>query len=134
MQFNSYERIMWPLLLTWFVAMGLTGTASLAFAGEPDPLPIAAKPSPQQEVTPLHLYQQIISRADGQRCPMYPSDSRYAQQAFKRHGLIVGWVLTFDRLLRCGRDETRRSAKVRIKGHVLTYDPLQANTFWWDKR
>lgn len=81
--------------------------------------------------SPLTLYQSILSKADGQRCPMYPSCSHYASQAVKRHGKILGWILTGDRLLRCGRDETRRVPKVSVNGSRLSYDPLEANTFWW---
>lgn len=81
--------------------------------------------------SPLTLYQSTISKADGQRCPMYPSCSHYATQAIKRHGKILGWLLTADRLLRCGRDETRRVPKVMVNGNQRAYDPLEANTFWW---
>lgn len=79
----------------------------------------------------LTFYQKIISKADGDRCPMYPSCSHYAGQAFKRHGAFKGWILTSDRLLRCGHDETRLSPKVRVNGKVRTFDPIEANTRWW---
>jgi putative component of membrane protein insertase Oxa1/YidC/SpoIIIJ protein YidD len=81
--------------------------------------------------SPLTLFQSIISRADGQRCPMYPSCSHYAAQAVERHGKILGWILTADRLLRCGHDETRRVPEVLVRGSRRAYDPLEANTFWW---
>jgi putative component of membrane protein insertase Oxa1/YidC/SpoIIIJ protein YidD len=81
--------------------------------------------------SPLTLYQATVSKADGQRCPMYPSCSHYAAQAVERHGKILGWLLTGDRLLRCGHDETRRVPKVMVNGNQRAYDPLEANTFWW---
>jgi putative component of membrane protein insertase Oxa1/YidC/SpoIIIJ protein YidD len=80
---------------------------------------------------PITFFQKIVSRADGDRCPMYPSCSHYASQAIERHGTIKGWILTFDRLLRCGHDEIRRSPKVRVKQGVRTLDPVEANTRWW---
>jgi uncharacterized protein len=80
---------------------------------------------------PLTFFQKVISKADGDRCPMYPSCSHYARQAFKRHGAFKGWILTSDRLLRCGHDETRLSPKVRANGKVRTFDPIEANTRWW---
>ena len=86
----------------------------------------------EPEVTPIGLYRSLISKADGDRCPMYPSCSHYASEAFTQKGLLMGWILTCDRLLRCGRDETRLAPKVRIRGKVRTLDPLSANTFWWD--
>ena len=89
--------------------------------------------SNRPEVIPIGLFRKFISRADGDRCPMYPTCSHYAAQAFAQKGVLMGWVLTCDRLLRCGRDETRLARKVNIKGTVYTYDPLTANTFWWDR-
>ncbi len=82
---------------------------------------------------PLKFFQQTISKADGDRCPMFPSCSHYAEQAFKRHGAFRGWILTSDRLLRCGRDEVRLSPKVRANGRPRTFDPVEANTRWWRK-
>jgi uncharacterized protein len=85
-------------------------------------------------VSPLTRLQQFISRADGDRCPMYPSCSHYARTAFAEKGILMGWVLTSDRLLRCGRDETRLAPPVNVHGVRHTYDPLAANIFWWDKQ
>lgn len=74
-----------------------------------------------------------MSKADGDRCPMYPSCSQYASQAFKRHGAIKGWILSCDRLLRCGHTEIRRSPKIRVKGKTRVFDPIEANTRWWSE-
>lgn len=84
--------------------------------------------------SPLVLFQSIISKADGQRCPMFPSCSRYAAEAVEEHGKIMGLLLTGDRLLRCGHDETRLSPQVLVHGTPHTYDPVDANTFWWQQR
>ena len=80
---------------------------------------------------PITLFQKSVSRADGDRCPMYPSCSHYASEAIERHGAIKGWILSFDRLLRCGHDEVRRSPTVRVESGLRTFDPLEANTRWW---
>lgn len=80
------------------------------------------------------MFQQFVSRADGNRCPMYPSCSHYSAQAFAEKGLVKGWVLSCDRLLRCGRDETRLAPPITVNGARLTYDPISANVFWWDKK
>ncbi len=82
---------------------------------------------------PLKFFQKVISRADGERCPMHPSCSHYAGQAFERHGALMGWILTCDRLLRCGHDELRLSPKVIVNGGPRTFDPVDANTRWWKK-
>ena len=84
------------------------------------------------QLSPIDLFRKFVSRADGDRCPMYPTCSHYASQAFAQKGIVMGWILTCDRLLRCGRDETRRAPKIRVHGDVHTYDPVAANTFWWD--
>ena len=79
----------------------------------------------------LHFYKTIVSATDGERCPMYPSCSTYASRAFKKHGFFMGWILTCDRLIRCGRDETRLSPHLRSGNRVLTVDTLEDNDFWW---
>lgn len=83
-------------------------------------------------ITPIGLFRSLVSKADGDRCPMYPTCSHYASEAFSQKGLLLGWILTCDRLLRCGRDETRSAPKIRVHDSIHTYDPLSANTFWWD--
>jgi putative component of membrane protein insertase Oxa1/YidC/SpoIIIJ protein YidD len=80
---------------------------------------------------PIVFFTNTLSKADGDRCPMYPSCSHYASQAVKRHGIIKGWMLAFDRLLRCGRDELRLSPKIQTRRGVRTLDPVEANTRWW---
>ena len=79
----------------------------------------------------LDIIRSVITRADSDRCPMWPSCSTYAHQAFQRHGALMGWIMTCDRLMRCGRDEVRLAPKLRKNGRVLIYDPVQNNDFWW---
>lgn len=119
-------------LLIILLLVGLVLT-SAAMATEPKPARTGHKQPDSEWSAPFRFYQKTISRADGNRCAMHPSCSRYAQDAFKRHNFFKAWVLTSDRLLRCGHDETRLSPKVRVKGKVKSYDPLSANTFWWGK-
>ncbi len=67
-------------------------------------------------------------------CPMYPSDSAYSLQSIQKHGMLVGWIMAMDRLMRCGRDETRLSPQVFINGKWKTYDPVEKNDFWWSDK
>ncbi|MCP4744942.1 MAG: membrane protein insertion efficiency factor YidD [Desulfobacteraceae bacterium] len=83
---------------------------------------------------PLDFYQKIISAADGDRCPMYPSCSSYAKAAVEKHGILKGWILACDRLMRCGHDEARHARPIKIKGVPHIFDPLEANTFWWENQ
>ncbi|MBN1932892.1 MAG: membrane protein insertion efficiency factor YidD [Desulfobacterales bacterium] len=80
---------------------------------------------------PILFFRKYISPIDGDRCPMYPSCSRYCAEAFAKHGRIMGWIMSCDRLLRCGRDEVNLSGKIRINGKTHCYDPLDNNDFWW---
>ena len=82
-------------------------------------------------VYPVKFFNKYISRADGNRCQMYPSCSKYCIEAFKKHGDLLGWIMGSDRLLRCGRDEVKLSAPVLINGEKRIYDPVSNNDFWW---
>ena len=55
----------------------------------------------------IRFYQRFASPARGTVCPMYPSCSRYAYEAFTRHNLIQAWFMVSDRLFRCGADADR---------------------------
>jgi len=79
---------------------------------------------------PIRFFADTISRADGDRCPMYPSCSAYSQEAFRNYGFLKGWIMTSDRLLRCGRDELKHSAHIWIEGKSHVYDPVINNDFW----
>ena len=79
----------------------------------------------------LNFYQNHISVVDGNRCPMYPSCSSYASRAFRKHGPVLGWIMSCDRLVRCGRDEADVSRKVIVNNHQLIHDSVEANDFWW---
>lgn len=78
---------------------------------------------------PVKLFNKYISGADGNRCPMYPSCSHYSIEAFKKRGLFMGWVMTCDRLVRCGRDEVKLSAPIWINGEKRINDPVSNNDF-----
>jgi putative component of membrane protein insertase Oxa1/YidC/SpoIIIJ protein YidD len=79
----------------------------------------------------LNFYKNHISVVDGNRCSMYPSCSNYASQSFKKHGMIMGWIMSCDRLVRCGRDEAGIAQQIIVKNDQLIYDPVEANDFWW---
>lgn len=64
-------------------------------------------------------------------CPMYPSCSEYSRQAVADHGPLIGWIMTIDRLLRCGRNELDTAQRIFVNGQWKFYDPLWANDGWW---
>lgn len=52
-------------------------------------------------VSPIRLYQHLVSPLFGSRCKYYPSCSEYAAQSISRFGILRGLVLAGWRLLRC---------------------------------
>lgn len=77
------------------------------------------------------FYSEYISPVDGSRCPSLPSCSAYSMQAFKKHGFIMGWLMTVDRLIHEGKEETAVSPVVYSAGKWKIFDPLNNNDFWW---
>ncbi|GAB6097743.1 hypothetical protein JCM14469_39970 [Desulfatiferula olefinivorans] len=91
--------------------------------------------SPMQSASraAIHGFQRLISPVDGDRCMMLPSCSAYAEDAVVTHGFLIGWIMTCDRLMRCGRDELTESDIVMIGGQSYCVDPLENNDFWWTR-
>jgi putative membrane protein insertion efficiency factor len=52
-------------------------------------------------VTPIVLYQRLISPAIPRRCKYEPTCSRYAVEAIREYGILRGLLLAGWRLLRC---------------------------------
>ena len=78
----------------------------------------------------IDLFRRHLSPIDGDRCPMYPTCSRYSLEAFDKHGPVMGWVMTCDRLLRCGRDELTTASRVIVDGRWRCLDTVEDNDFW----
>ena len=83
-------------------------------------------------IYPVEFYRKYISTVAGSRCSMYPSCSKYSIDALKKRGPVMGYIMTCDRLMRCGRDEVRLSFPVWINGKRRCYDPVRNNDFWWE--
>ncbi|MBT6504296.1 MAG: membrane protein insertion efficiency factor YidD [Deltaproteobacteria bacterium] len=76
------------------------------------------------------FFSKHISAVDGDRCPSEPTCSSYSVQAFKKHGLVMGWLMTVDRLIHEGDEWTVSPVKNRNgKGKII--DPIENNDFWW---
>ena len=71
-----------------------------------------------------------ISAVDGDRCPMYPTCSAYSAEAFRKHGLVIGAVMTADRLIH-EADESGIAPRVDVGGRIRSFDPVSRNDFWW---
>ncbi len=81
----------------------------------------------------LFFYQRCLTSVTASRCPMIPSCSNYSLEAIRKHGAIMGILLTADRLLH-EWEEQRHVPLVRRQGRVGRWDPVEANDFWWAPR
>ena len=105
-----------------------------------DTVPWALKENPASPVSPgqkaaqgaIRLFQRYISPVDGDRCPCYPTCSQYSAEAIRKHGVWIGLVMTFDRLIHESA-EIRQAPLVNIYGSYRYYDPVENNDFWWNK-
>lgn len=117
----------------------LTGMALVFFTGC-----ASRKPDAPQNITgntavsgAIQFYRGPLNHLDAVRdgtCPMHPSCSAYAMEAFDTHGPLTGFTMTFDRLIRCGRDETDLSQKIYMNNRWRTHDPVRHNDFWWHEK
>lgn len=83
-------------------------------------------------VVTIKVFQKYISPVDGDRCYMYPTCSAYGVDAFRKHGSVMGFILTADRLMH-ETDEPSYAPVIVKHGHYRYYDPVGNNDFWWDK-
>jgi len=90
-------------------------------------------PDPVSQI--VRFYQGPLDHLSAVRyggCPMEPHCSAYALTAVEQHGPLMGLMMTFDRLIRCGNDEINLSPEVFVNGRRRTYDPVEANE--WDPK
>lgn len=80
------------------------------------------------------FYQGFVSPMDGPRCAHYPTCSRYAMEAVRRRGTLLGMLLTLDRLLLGPRSSRLRTLPIlrRPGDRPRFYHPLEAETWWLD--
>jgi putative membrane protein insertion efficiency factor len=119
-------KLMKTLLL--LMVCSFLAIADTAPAHDSDPSENGSNQEMSIFLFPISFYQKIISPAVGNRCRMRPSCSNYSKEAFQDYGFFLGWIMTCDRLMRCGRDEADLSPKVWTPEGRLILDPLSANT------
>ncbi len=113
-------------LILFFLILPLAGCAATASSGDRE------AGSPAQPL--FWFYDEGLNHLASVRsgtCPMHPSCSVYSRRAFGKHGLVRGWWMTFDRLLRCDPDEIQRGPRVLVRGAWKAYDPVSRNDRWW---
>lgn len=100
----------------------------------PQTSPDSSTQKPKFDSLLLTFYNGPLNHLNGVRrghCPMYPSCSGYCNESLKKHGFLIGWMMTCDRLMRCSRDELTRSPKINMNGEIKCYDPVIQNDRWW---
>jgi hypothetical protein len=80
----------------------------------------------------LRFFQHVISPVDGARSNMYPTGSDYARRVFRKHGALLGIILTTERLMHEG-NEIIVAPRIKKYGLWRVYDPVEANDWWWQK-
>ena len=131
------------MIRTFLVIVFLTSilfvqnSEGLAFDDNPANKSEKAGHTEEEKSNPLlwlvSLFKDHISAVDSDRCPSLPSCSSYSIKAIKKHGIFIGWVMTVDRLIHEGREETKVSPMVFSEGKWKIYDPVENNDFWWYK-
>jgi hypothetical protein len=78
------------------------------------------------------LYRNHITQIDGARCEHRPTCSRFSIQAIRKHGFLVGSLLSLDRLFRAGNSSVIRELPIhKIEGgRPFFEDPVEANDFF----
>ena len=79
------------------------------------------------------FFSKHISAVDGDRCPSEPTCSRYSIRVFKKHGLVMGWLMTVDRLIH-EADEWKVSPVRNRGGKGKIIDPVENNDYWWHEK
>jgi uncharacterized protein len=125
--------------LIWISAISLASDGQWEEPWSKDSAPL---PGPENSRGPrgqsmaisfLKIYQKYISPVDGDRCPSYPSCSRYAQEVIQKNGVFIGFVMTFDRLLH-EAGEIKQAPLIRVNESYRYYDPVENNDFWWNSQ
>lgn len=75
----------------------------------------------------ISIYQKYISGIRGQECPMYPSCSNFGLKTFSEKKFVYAFILTSDRLLRCGHEPNKYDLTIRPNGFKnIDYPAYQA--------
>lgn len=69
-------------------------------------------------------YQEYVGTTKGNPCPMSPSCSHYSLNAYRLRPPIVAFLMTVDRLNRCGHDLIHYDVIV-LHDRVFRYDPVE---------
>jgi len=94
----------------------------------------ASKPVTSVAATPflwlLTFYQKTVGPVVSGRCNMHPTCSRYSVESIRKHGPVIGIVMTADRMMH-ELDEQDLAPLIRVGNRYRYFDPVENNDFWW---
>ena len=93
--------------------------------------PVTSGPQPLF-LSLLAFYRTVVSPLNGSNSDLAPVHSLYAVQAITEYGVLLGTVLTTERLLH-EAGEIPFAPRFKENGRVFHHDPLVWNVFWWDE-
>ncbi len=76
------------------------------------------------------FFKNTISKVDGDRCSSYPTCSAYGEMVVRKHGFIIGLLMTVDRLIH-EASESKTSPLIKKYGVQRIFDPPENNDFWF---
>ncbi|MCH9631973.1 MAG: putative membrane protein insertion efficiency factor [Chlamydiae bacterium] len=89
-----------------------------------DPSPeLSDRRSAKVGIAMIDWYKENISPMKILTCSYYPSCSQYTKQAIGKYGLVKGWLLGCDRLMRCNHD-LWVYREVKHEGELKKYNPV----------
>ncbi|MBN1550961.1 membrane protein insertion efficiency factor YidD [bacterium] len=80
----------------------------------------------------IQMYRRFLSPSISSGCPCYPSCSNYMELALIKYGLVRGMIIGMERLLREPGEIMHGTVIITDTGPKI-YDPIEANTYWWEK-
>ncbi|MDY7001633.1 MAG: membrane protein insertion efficiency factor YidD [Thermodesulfobacteriota bacterium] len=81
-------------------------------------------------LSPVLLYRTLSGSISQDKCSHHPSCSTYCILTIKKHGILIGSVMAFDRLQH-ESNEARFSPLIKVNGAIKVHDPVENNDFWW---
>ncbi len=111
----------------WSVSPGAPGGESQR---PPDEEASRAGPAGRLLTGAVRFFQKYISPVDGERCTMVPTCSHYGLQAIRKHGALLGFIMTADRIVH--EYEEQRFVPSVWDGRTHRFlDPVENNDFWF---
>ncbi|MFT4554493.1 MAG: putative component of membrane protein insertase Oxa1/YidC/SpoIIIJ protein YidD [Chlamydiales bacterium] len=73
----------------------------------------------------IRFHQEVISPADGPRSHFKPSSSQYTLEAIRKYGVLPGFFMGCDRLMRENSDPWVYRTIEYKDGYTWKYDPVE---------